>query len=135
MALTAAQTTQFFEILGIPQNGAGDVFSSVATLFGPAYETYDCSGIVSKVNTRLSALTTSQETRVTALLTRWDAITSYSPLQVNQNGDTSGRVVDYPQERENIRRSLGDLVGVAVPSGGFTEEARRLRRNAGSIVR
>src|ERR1043165_3485060 len=81
MPLTAQQTTQIFEILGVPQDGSGDVFASVATLFGPAYETYDMAAIVSRINAKLAALTATQITRVTELLDRQTAITATSPLQ------------------------------------------------------
>ena len=135
MALTTAQTTHLFEIFGIPQNGAGDIFASVVTLFGPEYETYDLSGIVSKLNTRISVLSAAQEARITALLTRWDTLTSYNPIKLEQAGDVQGTIADYEQERANIRKALSDILGFSTPSGGFAAEAKRAVRNDVGIVR
>ena len=123
MALTAAQTTQIYEIFGVPQNGSGAVVSAVATIFGPVCESLDMSGLITRIDAKLSALTTEQIARVTALLLRWDAITSTSPLRVTQSAATRGIAVDHPAERASIRAALGNIIGIAVPSGGFVAEA------------
>lgn len=125
MALSAAQVTQVFEVLGIPQNGSGDVIGSVATLFGPAWETYDVAAIVTRVDARLAALTVAQEARVAGLLERWDAIGATSPLRVVEAADARGTLANHPAERAAIRYALANLIGVAAPSGGFAAEAQR----------
>jgi len=123
MALTAAQTTQIYEILGVPQNGSGAVISAMATIFGPVFESMDMSTLVTKINAKLTALTAEQIARVTPLLLHWDAITSTSPLRVTQSASTRGTAVDHPAERAAIRSALSNIIGVAVPSGGFAAEA------------
>ena len=136
MSLTTAQITQVYEILGVPQDGAGEVFGSVATLFGPAYETYDMSAIVSKINTKLAGLTSEQIARVTTLLDRHTTIGNSSPLQVSAAaGGAKGTLADYPAERETIRSALGNILGIAVPSGGFVAEAKRAAQGSGRIAR
>ena len=135
MPLSATQVTQVFEILGVPQDGSGDVFASVATLFGPAYETYDMAAIVARIDAKLAALTATQITRVTELLDRFNSITATSPLQVEASSAGKGTIVDHPKERDAIRIALGNVLGIAVPSGGFMAEARRLSSGSGSVER
>lgn len=135
MALTAAQTTQVFEILGIPEDGTGEVFASVATLFGSEFESYDMSAIVDRIGDKLDALTASQEARVTELLARHTAISATSPLQVRGSAKATGTLADHPAEREALRVALGNVLGLAVPSGGFMAEAQRLARGGGKVER
>jgi hypothetical protein len=135
MSLTAAQTTQLFQILGIPQSGGGDVYASLATLFGPAFETYDLSAVVARVNDRLAALSATQTARVTELLDRHTALTASSPLAVRSAAGTSGTLSDHPAERKAIRDELCNITGIAVPAGGFAAEARRLSGGAGALER
>ncbi|MCZ7646925.1 MAG: hypothetical protein M5U26_16825 [Planctomycetota bacterium] len=123
MALTAEQTTQIFEMLGIPEGGNGAVLSSVATLFGPAYESYEMSGFVDLVNARLAGLSASQEARVGELLARWSAIGATSPLTVAAEGAARGTLADHPAERAHLRLALANVIGIAVSSGGFAREA------------
>lgn len=126
MALTAAQITQVYEILGVPQDGVGEVFGSVATLFGPAFESYDMSAIVTKIDAKLAGLTSRQVARTATLLERHTAIGSSSPLQVSgARGGARGTLADHPAERDAIRSTLGNILGIAAPSGGFMAEAKR----------
>ena len=135
MSLTAAQITQVYEILGVPQDGTGEVFGSVATLFGPAFESYDLASIVTRVDAKLAGLSASQETRVTALLARHAAISASSPLKLKAASGAQGTLVDHPAEREAIRVALGNILGIAVPSGGFVAEALRAARGGGTLGR
>lgn len=125
MALSAAQTTQLFEIFGVPQNGSGAVVSAVATIFGPVFESLDMSSLVTRINAKLIALSAEQIARVTTLLLRWDAVTSTSPLRVTQASNTRGIAADHPAERVAIRAALSNIIGVSVPAGGFAAEAAR----------
>ncbi len=135
MPLTAAQTTPIFEILGIPQSGSGDVFGSVATLFGPEFESYDMSAIVSRITAKLAALSAEQITRVTAVLDRHTAITATSPLKMHSSSGASGVIADHPAERDMIRTALGNILGIAVPAGGFMAEAQRGVGGGGIVER
>jgi len=136
MALSAAQVTQVFEILGVPQAGSGDVIGSVATLFGAEFESYDMSGLVSRITAKLAALTAEQIARATTLLDRHTAITASSPLQVQAtSGGSRGILADHPAEREAIRSALGNVIGIAVPAGGFVAEVKRAARGGGRVGR
>jgi hypothetical protein len=129
MALSSAQVTQVFEVFGVPENGGGDVVSEAVSLFGPVCDSYDLSAIVTKLNARLSALTSSQIDRVTALLERWSAITSSSPLKLAHSGGSQGTIVDHAAERAAIKQALSNITGWAVSGGGFAAEAERGRGN------
>ena len=125
MALSAAQVTQVYDIFGVPQGGSGAVISAVATVFGPVCDVLDMSALVTAIDAKLAALSAEQITRVTALLARWDAISSTSPLRVTQSASTRGIAADHPAERVSIRAALSNIIGIAVPSGGFAAEAAR----------
>jgi len=135
MALTAAQITQVFEILGVPQSGSGEVFGSVATLFGAEFESYDMAGVVSRIGARLAALSAEQIARVTTLLDRHTSITASSPLQVSEAGGARGVLANHPAERAQIREAIVNIVGLAVPSGGFAAEAQRIGREGCKVTR
>jgi hypothetical protein len=135
MALTAAQTTQVFEILGVPEDGTGEVFASVATMFGAEFESYDMAAVVAKIGDKLEGLSASQEARVAELLARHAAISATSPVKVRGSAKASGTLADHPAEREAIRVALGNVLGVAVPSGGFLAEAQRAARGGGRVER
>ncbi len=126
MALSAAQTSQLYEVFGLPQGGLGYDAAQVANLWGPAGEAYDFTAHVTALTTKLAALSASQETRVTTALTRWDVITSYDPLKIHRSTTGGeGTIVDYPAEREAIRQTIGNVIGYYVPRGGFVAEIQR----------
>jgi hypothetical protein len=135
MPLSASQTAQIFEILGVPQSGSGEVFASLATLFGAEYESYDCAAVVEKINAKLAALTDAQIARVTTLLDRHTAVGASSPLQFRDAGASRGVLADHPAEREYLRAALSNLLGLAVPSGGFFAEAQRMVRGGSKLER
>jgi len=135
MALTDAQTATVFVILGVPQGGAGAVAEQVVSIRGPLYENFDFAGLITAINTKIAALSSDQETLVGALLTRWDELKSYSVVRIKRSGSASGTLADYPQERENIRRDLGNILGMVVPTGGFVAEMRRAFGGGHRIVR
>jgi hypothetical protein len=45
-------------------------------------------------------------------------------LKSGSAGET-GIVVDYPQERENVRQLIGNSLGLVIPQGGFYAEMKR----------
>lgn len=122
MTLTADQISQTYEIFGIPQGGTAFVASKLISLFGPSGESYDFSIVITALNTKLAALTTNQITRVEVLLTRWLEINGFTPLRVSKGSSgAEGELVNYENERNNIRRLMGNLIGFACPEGGFIE--------------
>lgn len=134
MALTNEQTTQVFKIFGLPQNGVAYVAFRLVSLTGPAAETFDFTAAVNGLGARLAALNAEQEAEVAALLSEWSALEAdYSELRVYADGGSAGRLVDHPVRAEKLRATLSNLIGFAVPSGGFVAEVHRL--NGGRIVR
>ena len=132
MALTAAQITQVFEVFCVPQGGAATAVIAVSSRSGgiaieqATTEAYEFAAVVTDLTAKLAALTATGETRVTTLLTRWDTLTSYDPLRIHKaSGGAEGEIVDYEKERCNIRAALANIIGFAVPGGGFAAEARR----------
>jgi len=125
--LTAAQITQVFKIFGLPQSGSGAlVFTDLAPR-GTVTSTFDMSRPAATLNEKLAALSASQEGEAGALLNEWASITDYSELRVNSEGKgegrAMGRLADDQARRENIRRTLGNLIGFYVPPGGFVAVA------------
>ncbi len=123
MALLADQTAQVYKVFGVPQAGASYIAYALSTLYGPAGEVYDHAAIVTALTARLAAMTSNQETIITALLVRWEVLTDYNPLRVDADGGSRGVIVDYDRERRNIRKTLSNVIGFACPSGGFSMEA------------
>ncbi len=68
--------------------------------------------------------------RAQALLTEWDAITSYSELEVYAASGSAGVLSHDARRRENIRVELSNLLAFYVPRGGFAAEIR-LRNGRG----
>ena len=49
-----------------------------------------------------------------------------SPSKVTSSAaGTGGRLADHDVERENIRQALSNIIGLAVPEGGFIAEIQR----------
>ena len=127
--LSAAQITQVFKIFGLPQSGAGAlVFTDLAPR-GAVTSTFDLSQPVAALNAKLASLSLSQESEAAALLNEWASITDYSELRVYSQGKdagrAAGRLADDEVRRENIRRTLGNVIGFYVPPGGFVAVACR----------
>jgi hypothetical protein len=127
MALTAAQITQVYKVFGLPQSGSGAlVFTDLAPR-GTVVSTIDMNQPATALSQRLAALTAEQESEVGALLQEWAGITDYSELRVNAEGRgegrAAGRLADDEARRENIRRTLGNVIGFYAPPGGFARVA------------
>ena len=123
MALDADETTQTFEIFGIPQSGSAYHTYAITTLWGPFGQAYDCSAIVTQLTTILTALTASQLVRVRLVLVRWNEVTSFSPLAIVEgSAGGKGRIVDYDEERKKMRRTLSNIIGFSTPPEGFSIE-------------
>lgn len=123
MALDDAMKAKIRQIFGIPQVGNGYNVHELATLFGPWGEEYDFTAVLTELDGRLTAaaLVTETVNRITAVITDWDSIGSTSPLQIwKSSSGAEGVIVDYPQQRENIRLELSRLLGFNCPKGGFT---------------
>lgn len=117
MPLSATNISLVFEIMGVPQNGTLYASSRLASLWGPAAETYDFSAIVTMLNTALAALTATQITRVEALLADWTANDlSISELSINRSSSSAlGVIVDDSTRAAKIRARLVSIIGFSAP--------------------
>ena len=133
MPLSDENKVLLYEALGIPSLGTGTIIDSLSHIppsisaeWDTTYSTGDFTNVVTQVEARLTAATAYMLTRLATLLTEYSAIAT-SPMQLSQGGGGEvGRVIDHPTQRENIRQHIGDILGLAVPNGGFSAESKRL---------
>ena len=122
---TSLEKTQIFQHFGIPQNSNPYAVYAVATIFGSFGEPFATTTIVAQLNTALDAVTADQYTQIQEQLARLTAIGRTSQVRIMQTAAGSkGVIVDYPKEREDIRRELANIIGFTVPTGGFYAEKR-----------
>lgn len=124
--MTSATRTKVFLIFGVPEKNTAFVAQPLIHGLGPAGATYDLETLKAQIDAACAAVTAEQDAEVTALVTAWDAVTPYRELKVTGDGGSTGTLLDDDKRRKNIRRALSNLLGVAVPSGGFEAEARRM---------
>lgn len=134
MAFTNAEISQMFEIFKIPESGRSiNVKALVHYPFSmvenwtPNYTSGDLTVLVTAIKANIALATATVETRARTFLTRWDEITASSPLKVTQSINGSvGVIVDHEQERRNIRVGLANLLGLAIPEGGYLSEMQAI---------
>lgn len=132
MALTSDERAIFFEMIGLPPAGGSVVVTSLVhwpfsntQSWEPTWNVGDLSGLITAIDARLTAMSSETESRIRDILTRFDVISS-SPMKVTQAaGGAAGNLVNHEQERENLRQYASNLIGVAVPEGGFLKEIQR----------
>lgn len=133
MAISAADRTTIFQIMGVPEKDAPNVVWAQLGFFGPAADSFDIAAVKDMLDAAITGVSAEQETAAEAQVTRWNTITSYDPARITRAGTTAGVIVDRDQERRNIRNALGTILGFAVPKNGFMAEARR--QNDRRIIR
>jgi hypothetical protein len=138
MALTAAETTLLYELLGIPECDDGLWVPVLASMSGAFAETFDWASIKDDLETRLAAMAadgTGREARIQTHLSTYSGI-AQDPMEVTQSASgAAGRLVDRPAQVERLRDAVGTILGISVPSGGFIEEMRRRTGGGPRIVR
>jgi len=128
---TADERAQIFEILGYPLNGTtlqlieAQMDPGMADAFKPTYNTGDFSQWVTAIDAQLLTNTTEQATRARVYLARWVAIGPHNPLHVKTGATGTGDLVNYPQERENIRKGMSSVIGIVCPWGPLAEQAEQ----------
>ncbi len=126
---TNDERAQIFEILGYPVNGTtlqlieAQMDPGMSSTFKPTYNTGDFSTWVTAIDAQLATITAEQATRSRTYLTRWVAIGGYNPLHVKTGATGTGDLVNYPQERENIRNGLCSVIGIVCPWGPLAKQA------------
>jgi hypothetical protein len=133
VAFNSDETAQICEIIGIPVGGLGLVTTSfthippvLAQIWSPTYTTGDFTTLMQRIWDQLNGADPSTVNRVRNYLQRWDEIGASNPMVLNTgSAGESGVVVNYPQERENIRQLIGNLIGLVVPQAGYYSEMKR----------
>jgi len=127
------EVVQICEILGIPPGGLGLVTTSfthippvLAQIWSPTYTVGDFTALIQKIWDQINSCDPSTVNRTRTHLLRWDEVGGSNPMQLKSGsaGET-GIVVDYPQERENVRQLIGNSLGLVIPQGGFYAEMKR----------
>lgn len=135
MAFSDAEKELIFQLYGVPRSGSASEITRIGDRFGPAYETYDCSTLVTLIEAAITAvnLQAARLAACQALLTEAAAITNYSELKVNVSNGSIGVLADDQERLANIRKDLFRLMGVYGPKGGFVEECRK-RQSPGNRI-
>jgi hypothetical protein len=138
MALTAAETTLLYELLGIPECDDGQLVNPLASMIGTFSETFDWTAVKTDLETRLAAMAadgTGREARVQVLLSTYSDVAN-DPMQVNRSATgAAGRLVDRPAQVGRLREAVGTILGIAVPSGGFIAEMRQRAGYGSRVIR
>jgi hypothetical protein len=132
-AFTEDEKAQVFEILGVPQGGTGLLVPALSRRgvappqdWEPAYAEGDFGEIVARITARLDATTEAQRTRAREMLAQWNELAPTATLELRGPAE-----LDVARELDRIRAQLGNLLGVALPRGGFVGDARRQREAPG----
>jgi len=132
--LSAAQTTQIFQLFQLPENPNIKIVETFfqrdvildSTLGPTTYSTGTIQNAISQLNACLEAVTASQLTQIEEQLTRLSEVGFTKPIMVKKDAaGTEGHLADYPMEREDIRRQIANIIGFYAPEGGFYSEAKR----------
>ena len=132
MALSTTEQSTLFQIMSLPENGACLIvtalvhwpYSSTQT-WNPNYNTGDMSNMVAAIRNLMTTCSAGQETALKARIVDWNTVGPCNPLKVEAvAGGPSGCLVDNDKLRQNIRVEVGNVLGVAVPPGGFLAEVQ-----------
>lgn len=135
-AFTPIEIATIFEIWGIPKIGRGlasTSFTHIPPVLARTWESTFMVGSFAKFIEQLYISLDSQPPecieRARIYIARWDEIGGTSPLKIQSapsgNAGVDEYIVDHPQERENIRQMLSNILGVVVPQGGYAQEMNR----------
>lgn len=103
MALTDAQKCSVYEILNISQVDTASLHNG----FGVSLTLSDMDTLKDEVTTRITALTSAQETKVVALISAWDAIyLNVGKIEGGSVGGVAGTSYSFEEARMRIREAL-----------------------------
>ena len=122
-ALDSTEIHKIFKMVRLPQSGAATVAQRLVSLFGPSQDPYSFSATVTALNGILTATSDDQNVTLRALIAIWDAEQlDVNDTEIQSDGGTSGNVYSASKRRANIRTTIGDVLGFAIPTGGFMPE-------------
>ena len=130
MALTADQTAQLYQLLGVPQQGSIRVQLdwTSGSLEEPLTDTIasgTITNLITAITAALAALSSNQETRMGVILTAYIAIDAGSPMRLVE-GD--GETVNHRKQIRNLRKEAMNILGVYIPET-FQQAIERMRAN------
>jgi hypothetical protein len=125
----AALVFEVAEVLGVPQDRPERVTTSLSEL-PPALaarweETWtagDFTAVVTQIQAAIEAITEPQRVKKRLLLARWAQL-HLALISEAQDGVK----LHFECEMDRVRERLGNLLGIAVPPGGFLAERRETR--------
>lgn len=141
MALSASDRILFYSLMGVPSLATAMVqypFSerrdNNSRGISPSWQTQDLSSLQTQIEAILTQAATDSdiETRVSSLLADYSSIAT-SPMYVERSGENSGNIVCHRARVDLIRKEVGNLVGMVVPEGGFSESYIR-QANQNSVI-
>ena len=130
MALTETQIDTVFEILELPRSSDVDMPTGTMGISGQTfYESNDDFKLQSKVETRLAALTSAQQTRIGTYIERWEAIGTRVASISGGVGGIQGVEYDPDTELMRIQERVKRLCNVYK----YLDEIRMEKKRGGVI--
>lgn len=126
------ETQLLHEIFGIPTVDSvflvGELSHRNATIareWDATYSTGNLTTIRTAFNAQLATISTDTRIAVLPLMDEWKAIRA-SPMRLD-TGDAgeTGVIADHEKNRELLRASIGNMLGIWCPKGGFFADATR----------
>ncbi len=134
---TSDERTLIHTIYGLPEGDTAVFATSVIyrqpnalSMLQPTFQTVNLAPLNSVLDAKITAASDSQIVAVRGKLDLWSEIET-SAGRVESSGDAAGVLTDDAAERNNIRKSIGDILGFSVSTGGFMEEAKANYPQAG----
>ena len=113
MALTEAQIEIVFEVLEVPRSSSVEMPTGRMGLTGTTFtESNTDFQLQSKIETRLSNLTSTQETRLIAYIEKWDSLGTQVYSLDGGTGGIDGVAYSPADELNRIQQRVKRLVGV-----------------------
>lgn len=130
MSLTEAQKITLFEILEVPYSGSVDIPSDDYRLDAITRDSSNSDyALISKITSRLSELTTAEETRLISYITEWDALGLDVTDLSGSVGGISG-ITDIPATK---RMLIQARVKITIPVIKYISELSNSNQNISSI--
>jgi hypothetical protein len=121
--LNSTEIHKIFKIAGLPQQGAATVAQRLVSLFGPSQDPYGFSATVTSLNGILAVTSDDQNTTLRAVIAVWDNENlDVSDLEICMDAGTAGTVYSAEKRRQGCRRTIANVLGFHIPTGGFSDE-------------
>jgi len=113
MALTTAQTMTVFEILEVPYDGSVDEPMDEFNLLALTHDVSAAAqALQAKIMSRLTALTTDEETRLLTYVSKWESIDLNMVALSGGMGTVTGVEYDPGYAMKEIQRRVKNIIPV-----------------------